>query len=246
MEKLIALIPARAGSKGVPGKNIAPVAGKPLIAWTIAAALGAESVASVVVSTDGEEIASVARECGAEVPFMRPAVLAQDHTPGIPVLLHALDWLECHWKVTMDYLVVLQATSPLRTAADIDKAVALAREKDADAVIGMSEVSSHPYWTKKISDEGRILDFLHLDTEYPQRQSLPPAYVPNGAIYLVRPEVLRSRETVYTDRTYAYVMPGERSLDIDSPWDLYLADLILKDRQVHGRNRDRNASRRSW
>jgi CMP-N,N'-diacetyllegionaminic acid synthase len=233
MEGLIALVPARGGSKGIPRKNIAPLAGKPLLAWTIQEALKAQFVDRVVVSTDDEEIASVARQWGAEVPFIRPAELAADDTPAIPVLVHAMDWLTSHWSVRWDYVLILQATSPLRTSQDIDRAVALAREKDADAVISMCAALSHPYWAKKITDNCRIVDFLQLGDQYPQRQVLPPLHVPNGAIYLVKPEVLRAKNTLYTERTYAYVMPTERSLDIDSPWDLYVADLILTDRQKH-------------
>lgn len=231
--RVLAVIPARGGSKGIPNKNIAPVAGRPLIAWTIAAAQEARCVERVVLTTDSPVIAEVAREYGAETPFLRPPELAEDDTPGIVPILHAVGWLDEHEGYCPDYVMALQPTSPLRTAQDIEAAARLAWEKAADGVVSVCPAKHHPYWMKKIAEDGRMADFLPIDREYTRRQDLPPVYALNGALYLVRREVLVQRETWYTDRTYAYVMPPERSLDVDTPWELYLADLILRERREH-------------
>lgn len=229
MMKTVGLITARGGSKGIPQKNIRPLAGKPLIAWTIEAALRSRRLERVIVSTDDEEIAKVSREWGADVPFMRPAELAKDDSPHLEVIRHALGWLESESEAELDYLMLLQPTSPLRTCADIDRAIALGEEKDADAVISVCQTHDHPFLSKQVAADGKLLDFVQKPQGYLARQSLPPAYSLNGAIYLVRRSLLLERDDWYTDRTFAYIMPPERSLDIDTPWDLHLVDLILRD-----------------
>lgn len=230
--QLLMIIPARGGSKAIPRKNITPLAGKPLIAWTIAAAL-ASSLGRVIVSTDDEEIARVARDHGAEAPFLRPAHLAADDTPGIDPLLHAVTWMETNEHYAPEYVMLLQPTSPLREPADIERAYKLAGEAEADAVVSVSEAQEHPYWMKTIAADGTATDFLPTSEAYSSRQSLPQLYLLNGGIYLVRRQVLLSERTLYPERTVAYVMPPERSIDIDTPWDLYLAQLILTDKQSH-------------
>lgn len=230
MSGIIGLITARGGSKAIPRKNIKPLAGKPLIAWTIQAALASRRVERVIVSTDDDEIAQVAREWGAEVPFMRPPELAEDDSPHHDVVIHAMRWLESQPAAPPpDYVMLLQPTSPLRTAEDIDGAVALAAERDADAVVSVCPAHHHPYFSKQIAPDGRLLDFMERPEGYLPRQKLPPVYSLNGAIYLVRRKILLERDDWYTDRTYAYIMPPERSVDIDSPWDLHLVELILRD-----------------
>ena len=231
---VVGVITARGGSKSVPRKNVATVGGKPLIAWTIETALQSRSLSRVIVSTDDEEIAQVSQQRGAEVPFMRPAELAQDDSPHIPVVVHAVEWLESHEDVRCDYVLLLQPTSPLRSTEDIDNAIRLALEKAADSVVSVCQASSHPYLAKRITADGRLEDFGSKPEGYLPQQVLPPAYVVNGVMYLVRRDVLIEEHTFYTERTYAYVMPPERSLDIDTPWDMYLAELILKDRSEHG------------
>jgi CMP-N,N'-diacetyllegionaminic acid synthase len=228
-----AIIPARGGSKGIPGKNLQPVAGKPLIAWTVETALAATLLDRVIVSTDSPEIAEVARRYGAEVPFIRPADLAQDDTPGIAPVLHAAQWLYDNEGYRPDLMMLLQPTSPLRIPEDIDRAIDLIHEKSADAIVSVTRVETHPYWMKQIDGPGRMTDFIKLDQPIDRRQDLPEVYVLNGAIYLARYEVLMGQEAFYTDNTFSLVMPVERSLDIDTSWDLYLADLILKDRLGH-------------
>jgi len=234
--RVLGIVPARGGSKAIHRKNIVVVAGKPLIAYTIQAALSADHIDRVIVSTDSQEIAKVARAYGAEVPFLRPPELARDDTPGIVPILHAINWLDEHEGYRPDHVMVLQPTSPFRTAADIEAVIQLARERQADAVVSVCPVHRHPYWMKKITEDGRLTDFLTTDYAYACRQELPSVYALNGAIYLVRRDVLLKRQTFYTERTYAYVMPPERSLDIDTPWDLYLAELILKEMMRHERD----------
>jgi len=232
-ESVLALIPARGGSKGLARKNIRSLAGRPLIAWTIEAAQCARGLERIVVSTDDSEIAEVARACGADVPFLRPAELAADDSALIPVLLHALDWLERHRRFRPQYVVLLQPTSPLRSASDIDSAIELAFDKDAHSVVSVCPAKCHPYWAKRVADDGRLEHLLPDAEKYlsRQRQALVPAYRPNGALYLVRHDVLREQRTFYTNRSYAYVMPEERSLDIDTAWDFHLAQLILAERR---------------
>jgi N-acylneuraminate cytidylyltransferase/CMP-N,N'-diacetyllegionaminic acid synthase len=239
--KLLAIIPARGGSKGIPHKNIAPVGGKPLIAWTIEAALTSGFVERCVVSTDDEQIAVAAMNVGADVPFLRPEKLARDDTPGIEPVLHAVQWLDEHEGYQPDYVMLLQPTSPLRSAKDIKAAIDLADVNNADSVISICEVSYHPYWTMRLSEDCTLVNFLEMNLDslldkYPRRQDLPPAYAENGAIYLVRRSVLLEHRSLYGKRMYGYVMPSERSLDLDSPWDLHLAELILKDRGQHERD----------
>ncbi|HSI10806.1 MAG TPA: acylneuraminate cytidylyltransferase family protein [Chthoniobacter sp.] len=224
--KVQALIPARGGSKSIPRKNIVPVGGKPLIAWTIEAALSSKLLDRVCVSTDDEEIAAVARQYGAEVPFMRPAELASDEAGSLGVALHALDWMAAH-DGEPDYLLLLQPTSPLRTTADIDGAIRLAEEHAASAVLGVCEASPHPWLARQISPEGVLGDFFPLKDKPRRRQDYPPAYMINGAVYLNLVTSLRAARTFQPPDARAYIMPAERSLDIDTPLELRLVDLLL-------------------
>lgn len=221
---VLALIPARGGSKGIPRKNIAPIAGRPLIAWTIAAALAAR-VDAVVVSTDDADIAEIARAAGASVPFLRPAALAQDDTPGLDPVLHALDMLPGYEQV-----MLLQPTSPLRTAADIDAALALGRA-DALSVVSVTEAATHPYWTYTLDGEGRMVPLVDAD-KGARRQDLPVVHALNGAIYLADAAWLRAGRRFVDGGTRAYVMPPERSVDIDTPFDWLVAEALLKARMA--------------
>ena len=224
---LLAIIPARGGSKGIPRKNLRLIGDKPLICWTIECAKAASSVERVIVTTDDEEIAQTALKSGAEVPFMRPASLAQDDTSGVDPIWHALDWLEKNEGYRPQHAVMLQPTSPLRTAQDIEMAYRIALAKDPGAVIGVSESTQHPHWTKRIDDEGCLIDFVDQYKAVSRRQDLPAAYIVNGAIYMFsRMEFLREKSW-FRPKAYPYVMPHERSLDIDSLWDFYVTDLIV-------------------
>lgn len=233
---VVAIVTARGGSKGIIGKNLAPIAGKPMIAWTIDAARRSTSVRRVVVSTDCDEIARVARVWGAEVPFRRPEALARDDSSHLSVVLHALEWIENDEGRAPDYLLLLQPTSPLRLPEDIDRAVALAAEKGPDGVVSVCVANPHPWLVKRMDADGHLAMFCDVDSSrYLRRQDFPPAYSLNGAIYLVRPEALRSQRTLIPRQTLPLVMPAERSLDIDDAWDLHLARLIMEDQACNAR-----------
>ncbi len=228
--RILGLIPARGGSKGIHRKNLAKVAGKPLLAWTVEAARGSRSLDRLVVSTEDEEIAHVARECGAEVPFMRPTELARDDTPGIEPVLHALQSLE-RAGYRPGWVMLLQPTSPLRTAEDIRCAIEVSTRPGVDSVISVCEAVPPPAWLKKIRADGSLEDYFSGIEVPPVRQGLAPAYALNGAIYLTRRDILLERRSFYGDRPMAYLMPRERSVDIDTDWDLKLADIILRCRK---------------
>jgi CMP-N-acetylneuraminic acid synthetase len=226
----IGLITARGGSKGLPRKNVLSLAGKPVIAWTIAAALSCRLLDRIIVSTDDEEITSIAKDFGADVPFFRPRELATDTASHIDVVFHALEWLISQGQNMPDYLFTLQPTSPLRLAEDIDGMIAMAYSENADAVVAVTETHDHPYLARKMNKDKILQQFIIQNTSYLRRQDLPPAYAINGAGFMNRCDALRSYKTFYPSRTFGYVMPQERSLQIDTAWDLHLAEIILKDR----------------
>ena len=232
---VLAVIPARGGSKGVPRKNIRPVCGKPLIAYTIEAALAARHLFyRVIVSTDDEEIASVSRHYGAEVPFLRPAELAGDRVPMVPVLQHAVLFVEQQDNVRLDWVCLLQPTDPFRTVEDIEEALRLAQAGGCDSVISVVQVFSvHPILMKRIED-GRLLPYCIEEKEGTRRQDYqPPAYMRNGAIYLTRRDVLMERGSIWGDVIRPYIMPPERSVSVDSELDLKLVELLMRE-QLEG------------
>jgi CMP-N-acetylneuraminic acid synthetase len=236
--EIIALITARGASKGLPGKNIKVLAGKPLITWTIETALQSKFSRRVLVSTDDEGIASVSRAAGAEVPFLRPAELARDDSPHILSSLHAIEWFQRMGQPLPEYLLLLQPTSPLRTTDDIDGAIELAWSKDAMAVVSVCEARPHPQKTYRLLSDGTLADFMPCDVPYRRRQDLPAAYAENGAIYLNRCESLLRDRTYIPPGTLPYLMPPERSLDIDSAWDFAIAEFILSSRSAAGHQQE--------
>lgn len=221
---MIALIPARGGSKGLPGKNIRPLNGKPLIAYAIEAALKAKHIDRVIISTDDEEIARVAVEYGAELPFMRPAELASDTAMAVDNYIYTIDRLEKEGRKPIEAFVVLQPTSPLRIAEDIDGAVELFLKKEADSVISYTKEAHPVVWHKFLDTEGRFVDIF--DANIKNRQENRVSYYPNGAVYVFRTSMIRERQ-YYTDRSYAYIMPRTRSVDIDFIEDFEYAEFLL-------------------
>lgn len=231
-QKILGVIPARGGSKGVERKNIRPVCGKPLIAWTIETALASRHLLhDVVVSTDDREIATVAESCGAKVPFLRPRALAGDEVPMVPVLQHAVKAMEQADSVRFDWVCLLQPTDPLRTVEDLEGAVELAARGGCDSVISVVQVYSvHPMLMKRIEDE-RLLPWCVEEKEGTRRQDYaPPAYMRNGAIYLTRRDVLMEKGSIWGDVIRPFVMPEERSISIDSELDMKLAGFMLAER----------------
>lgn len=231
-EKILAVIPARGGSKGVPRKNIRPLGGKPLVAHAIDAALGVKDLLyRVIVSTDDEEIAEVARAAGAEVPFLRPADLANDKAPMVPVEQHAVAFVEAQDNVTIDWVLLLQPTTPFRSAEDIRTAVEMALEGGCDSVISVVELKAgHPIQTKKIVND-RLVPYCIEEPEGIRRQDCKPeAYLRNGAIYLTRREALIDHDSIWGKEIRPYVMPEERSVNIDGPMDFKLAQFLIDEK----------------
>ena len=233
MNSILALIPARGGSKGIPEKNTRDLAGKPLIAWTIETALNSNVCSKIVVTTENQKIIAIAQDWGAEVPFIRPEHLSGDEATSISVVQHAIEYFLTIGFDKSDYILLLQPTSPLRATEDIKNAVDIAQSKQADAVVSVTDAPSHPYLTKKIKPTGMLQSFFDEKFDNIRRQDLPPAYALNGAIYLNRISSLIEEKTFLPEnKTYAYIMPPERSIDIDTPWDLRLAELIITDQKI--------------
>jgi CMP-N-acetylneuraminic acid synthetase len=223
---ILTLIPARGGSKGIPRKNIRVFEGKPLIAWTIAAAKESRYPMRIVCSTDDSEIASVAAEFGAETPWLRPDDLATDEASTYDVALHAIEAIGREFT----HLLLLQPTSPLRVGEDIDGAIEMALVASADAVVSVTDSPAHPYLTYRIGLDNGVEPFCRPAGVSLRRQDLPPAYVLNGALYFNRIESLREHGTFFPSNTLAYRMPNERSIDIDGWEDWHQAELALKQR----------------
>lgn len=224
--KVVAIIPARAGSKGIPNKNLIEVQGKPLISWTIEAGLEAE-IDTVVVSSDGADILACAQQYKEVVAIERPAHLAEDNTPTAPVITHALKALGISEK-EYDYLVLLQPTSPLREAADINKALTLIQEKKASALISVVEPEHHPLKSFVRNEHGFLEGAVNDDFPFMPRQELPKAYQPNGAIYIIEIKEFLEKETFFTDKTIEYLMSRSKSIDVDSLEDIEKIENQLK------------------
>lgn len=223
-KKVLAVITARGGSKGLPGKNIRILCGKPLIAWTIEEALAARCVDRVIVSTDDPKIAAVSISYGAEV-LMRPKSLAQDRSRSIDVLRHVVNVLKKDEGYAADIIVLLQPTSPLRTKDDIDNAVKIFEGTRCDSVVGV--VKDNIYWGMKMSGK-YIKPVFGWRSLKRRRQGLPVSYMPNGAVFVIGKNSLGRDDGLFTDKTIPYVMPGDRSVDIDTEADFEFAEFLMK------------------
>lgn len=226
--KVLGIVTARGGSKGIPRKNLALLAGKPLLAWTAETALRS-GLARVVLSTDDEEIAEVGRALGLEVPFLRPPELALDTTPTVPVLQDVVRRLEAAGD-RHEAVFTLQPTNPLRTVNDIAGAIALLEHSGADSVISFVEVGErHPARMKLVDAEGRVSDPAFAEQfEGQRRQDLPPLWLRDGAVYLTRRDVLVDQGSLKGQDCRAWKMPQERACNIDTPFDLWLAEQLLR------------------
>ncbi|XDD51524.1 acylneuraminate cytidylyltransferase family protein [Leptospira sp. WS92.C1] len=222
---MLAIIPARGGSKGLPGKNIRPLLGKALIGYTVEAAKKAKEVTKVIISTDDEEIAKVAVSFGAELPFMRPAELATDTALGVDNYIYTIDRLERETSQKIDSFVVLQPTSPLRTSEDIDAAIRLFNKKKADSVVSYCE-EAHPIsWHKYVNADLRFENIFEENIR--NRQDNRKSYYPNGCVFVFRSEMVRIKQ-YYSNHSYAYLMPRNRSVDIDTLEDFEYAEYLMK------------------
>lgn len=231
--KVLGVITARGGSKGLPGKNLKLLGGKPLIAYTIEAASASHALDRAILSTEDTAIAEAARALGCDVPFMRPAELAQDDTPHLPVIQHAVRWMDEHAGYRPDAVMILQPTSPLRAAADIRAAVTLLEQSGADSALSVSEVPAHahPMRALRVDDDGRAVLFVtgeDVRHRINRRQDLPAAWMMNGAIYICRTRVLfADPPSLYGDRVVVHRMPAPRGLSIDDAHDWAEAERAL-------------------
>ena len=226
---MVAVIPARGGSKGLPGKNLKKLCGKPLIAYTIEAALSAKKIHRVIVSTDSEEIAETAKKHGAEVPFLRPEYLASDSASAVDVYIHFAEYMLKNCNEDVSKFVVLLPTAPLRNEKNIDEAIDLAKGRKVSTVISMVEADTPVSWYYIENNRGYI-ENAGFDTinAVNNRQLNPKYYIPNGAIYILDYNLLKNKRTYYDDNTLAYIMDKESSIDIDTVWDFEIAEYIMK------------------
>ncbi|WP_046174416.1 acylneuraminate cytidylyltransferase family protein [Domibacillus indicus] len=221
-KKILAIIPARGGSKGVPRKNIRELAGKPLIAWTIEAAKQSVYIDRCIISSDDEEIIEIARQYECEVPFVRPAALAQDDTPGIEPILHALSELAGY-----DIVMLLQPTSPLRTTEDIDRCIETMIINEASVCVSVTEPDKSPFWMYTTTDDNQMRPLIPQENPAVRRQDLSAVYVLNGAVYVAETDWLIKTKSFLTDETTAYLMPKQRSFDIDTDEDFLLCEFMI-------------------
>lgn len=224
-QKILALIPARGGSKGIKDKNIIPLAGKPLIAYSIEAAKKSKYIDSIVVTTDSEKIAEVAKRYGARVPFLRPVELAADTSKTIDAVLHAIKTLKSMGE-NYDTLVLLQPTQPLRTTDDIGKAIELYYEDGENGLVSISPVDDSPLLIRSIGADGKLLNLLSQNSTC-RRQDMPNYYKVNGCIYINKIDEL-NENTSFNDNRIPFIMDKEHSIDIDEMSDLWMAECYLK------------------
>ena len=226
-KKVLAVIPARGGSKGIPNKNVVSLMGKPLINWTIEAASSSRYIDHLILSSDDECICSVAKAAGCNVPFLRASELATDDAKTVDVVLDAINRTP-----GFDLVVVLQPTSPLREASDIDNCLELLIAQGAATAVSVAEARDHPFLVYSMEADSRLDAFLKLGpTVSLRRQDLPPAYSLNGAIYIAEIEWLRATRSFVSPETVGYLMSRETSVDIDEPSDLERVRIYLSDRR---------------
>ncbi|MGD2170705.1 MAG: acylneuraminate cytidylyltransferase family protein [Gammaproteobacteria bacterium] len=234
--EILGIIPARGGSKGVPGKNIKRLGGFPLIVYTFEAVAASQYLTRTVLTTDREEIAELGRQYSIEVPFIRPAALSGDHAAAVGYIEHCLDFLQTNQDYIPDIIVLLQPTSPFREAGDIDHCVEMLRSSDADSIVSVTQlpVKYHPDWQFVVSQEGYLRPFTEIDWDsiIPSRQKLESTYIRNGAIYAFRYESFQRAKNIFGCKVLAYVMPPERSVNIDDMDDWAQAESCLKNRSA--------------
>lgn len=228
-KKILAIIPARGGSKGLPKKNILPICGKPLITWTIDRAKSSKYLDRFVVSTDCKEIAKIALDAGAEVPFLRPDEFSTDESPTIDLIEHAVSWLEREQSMTFDYVLLLEPTSPLREESDIDNMIENLIKKSSyfDSIVSIGEVDEHPSIVKRVEGE-QIEPFCRNLATATRRQDNEPAYFPYGVGYLAKTEVLLKERTFYSERCTFYKIKKYQNYEIDDIYGFWCVENIVK------------------
>ena len=227
--KILCIIPARSGSKGIPDKNIKPLCGKPLIAYSIEQAIGTDLIDRTIVSTDDEKIAETSRSFGAETPFTRPASLATDEANTLDVLLHTIEWCENNDHLSYDIILLLHANAPLRDNEDIQKCIEILVHQNADNVFSVTPASNNPYFNMiEVNEKDEVT--LIKNGNFSNRQSAPPVYNMNSSIYAWWSKILIEKKSILLPKTRIHIMPRERSIDIDEPVDFKVAELMMKDR----------------
>jgi len=232
--RVLTIIPARSGSKGVKKKNIKLLNGVPLLNWTIQSALGAShKLDEIIVSTDSDEIAQIAKNSAVEVPFIRPKNLATDTAKSIDVIMHALEFMESKLNLKYDWVLTLQPTTPFRSHIDIEQALNLAKNSDCDSVISVVRVySHHPILMKRI-ENGKLIPFTTEEKEGTRRQDYsPPAFMRNGAIYLTKREIVVNEKSLWGKDIQPLEMPDDRSINIDSHIDYLIAESMLREKSI--------------
>ena len=230
--KILCVIPARSGSKGIPGKNIKPLCGKPLIAYSIEQALQIDLIDRIIVSTDDKNIAEISTRFGAEVPFIRPKHLATDEAGTLDVLLHTIEWCKKNEKLSFDIILLLHANTPFRNIEDIKKCINILVDQAADNVFSVSPARNNPYYNMvEIKEEEQVA--LTKDGDFSSRQSAPPVYDMNSSIYTWWTDILVENPTLFLPKTKIHIMPRERSIDIDEPIDFRFAEVLMKERSKH-------------
>ncbi|WP_164668019.1 cytidylyltransferase domain-containing protein [Virgibacillus doumboii] len=218
---VLAIIPARGGSKGVPRKNIKNLAGKPLIAWTIEEAKKSKYIDRLILTSEDKEIINVARLFGCEAPFIRPQELANDNTPGIEPILHAIEQVRGY-----DYVVLLQPTSPLRNTQDIDQTIEKCDKNNGVAAVSVTESDKSPYWMYQLEKE-MMTPLIDINNVPKRRQDAPKAYVLNGAVYVSKVDKILEEKNFLQKEKIAHIMPSERSLDIDRELDFTVCEVMI-------------------
>lgn len=221
---MIAIIPARGGSKGLPGKNIKNLLGKPMIAYTIEEALKSKHITDILISTDCMEIEKVAIKYGAKSLFLRPKNLASDDAKAIDNYIYTIDRLNAEFNYKIENFIVLQPTSPLRKVEDIDGAIKLFQDKNADSVVSYTEEDHPVKWHKYINDDGKFEDIF--EEKLLNRQEMKPSYFPNGAIFIFNYELIK-QDKYYSDMSYGYIMPRSRSIDVDTIEDFKYIEFLM-------------------
>jgi len=235
MDKILCIIPARGGSKGLVGKNTKILGDKPLIAWTIESAKKSKHIDKVVVSTDDNKIKSESIKYGAYV-IDRPTELATDKASTMDTIIHSLNYMKEKENYKSDYTILLQCTSPFRTEKHIDEAIEklLDNKSKADSLISVTKEEHPPWWLRKINSEGYLERYFNFNTKkLVRRQDFEELYRPNGAIYLSKTEILVQKENFQSERTISYIMDKESSIDIDTKMDFNLAEIIVKDMRLN-------------
>lgn len=225
----LAIIPARGGSKGLPGKNIKELCNKPLIVWSIEAGLNSSYIDEVMVSTDSKNIAKISNKYGASVPFLRPANLASDTATSFDAIKHTIDYYQNVLKKKYDYIVLLEPTSPLRKASDIDKAIEQLMNSNADSIVGICKTEDqNPAFLVNKDAQNFISGYENKEIKILRRQDIKDVYFFEGTIYISKTEILLDKKTFYHENTIGYIVPKFKSLEIDDIDDFIMVEAIMK------------------